>query len=48
MKPEEFAACAPEAVLNQPSALENYILYEGAPCQTSALQDSLTSDEPGL
>ena len=28
MKAEEFAACAPDAVLNQPPALENYNLYE--------------------
>ena len=28
MKSDEFAACAPEAVLNQPPALENYNLYE--------------------
>ncbi len=28
MKADEFAACAPNAVLNQPPALENYNLYE--------------------
>lgn len=28
MKAEEFAACAPDSVLNQPPALENYNLYE--------------------
>jgi hypothetical protein len=28
MKAEEFAARAPDEVLNQPPALENYNLYE--------------------
>ena len=40
MKAEEFAACAPDAVLNQPPALENYNLYE---CD-SPLREAVTRE----